>query len=168
MASITKRNGRYIARVRRRGTPLQAKTFNRVGDARRWASEVERKIDLGHLITNDCTVSDLLRRYGQEITPTKQSACVETYVVDRLRRSRLSIIWLYWPRDITATPGSREASPPGAFCFGQFQSHRDSGRSADRSHQDQDYEPQPVLQVQDFAVGQGSPMCCEPQQGCLM
>ncbi len=94
MASITKRNGRYTARVRRRGTPLQTKTFDRAGDARRWASEVERQIDLGHLITNDCTVGDLLRRYGQEITPTKRSAYVEAYVVDRLRRSWLSSIWL--------------------------------------------------------------------------
>jgi len=55
---------------------------------------VERQIDLGHLITNDCTVGELLRRYGQEITPTKRSVYVETYVVNRLRRSWLSNIWL--------------------------------------------------------------------------
>ena len=94
MASILKRNGRYTARVRRRGAPDQAKTFARISDARKWASETERQIDLGHLLVNDCTVGELLDRYSREITPTKRSASVEAYIVARLRRTWLSDIWL--------------------------------------------------------------------------
>lgn len=89
-----KRNGRYTARIRRQGTPLQTKTFDHQSDARRWAAETERQIDLGHLITNDCTVGQLLERYGREVTPTKRSFYVEKYIVSRLRRTWLSNIWL--------------------------------------------------------------------------
>lgn len=85
-----KRNGRYTVSVRRRGAPLRSKTFDLISYARRWAMETERQIDLGHLITNDCTVGELLDRYAIEITPTKRCA----YVVDRLRRTWLSHIWL--------------------------------------------------------------------------
>ena len=89
-----KRNGRYTARVRRQGTPVQTKTFDLTSDARRWAAETERQIDLGHLITNDCTVGQLLERYGREVTPTKRGFYVEKYIVSRLRRTWLSNIWL--------------------------------------------------------------------------
>ena len=89
-----KRNGRYTARIRRQGTPLQTKTFDHLSDARRWAVETERQIDLGHLITNDCTVGQLLERYGREVTPTKRGFYVEKYIVSRLRRTWLSDIWL--------------------------------------------------------------------------
>jgi len=94
LASIMKRNGRYTARVRRQGTPVQTKTFDLTSDARRWAAETERQIDLGHLITNDCTVGQLLERYGREVTPTKRGFYVEKYIVSRLRRTWLSDIWL--------------------------------------------------------------------------
>jgi len=89
-----KRNGRYTARIRRQGTPLQTKTFDHLSDARRWAVETERQIDLGHLITNDCTVGQLLERYGREVTPTKRGFYVEKYIVSGLRRTWLSDIWL--------------------------------------------------------------------------
>ena len=89
-----KRNGRYTVRVRRRGAPLRSKTFDLISDSRRWAMETEQQIDLGHLITNDCAVGELLDRYAVEITPTKRCAYVEAYVVDRLRRTWLSHIWL--------------------------------------------------------------------------
>jgi len=94
LASIMKRNGRYTARIRRQGTPLQTKTFDHLSDARRWAAETERQIDLGHLITNDCTVGQLLERYGRKVTPTKRGFYVEKYIVSRLRRTWLSNIWL--------------------------------------------------------------------------
>jgi len=94
LASIMKRNGRYTARIRRQGTPLQTKTFDHLSDARRWAAETERQIDLGHLITNDCTVGQLLERYGREVTPTKRGFYVEKYIVSGLRRTWLSDIWL--------------------------------------------------------------------------
>jgi len=94
LASIMKRNGRYTARIRRQGTPLQTKTFDHLSDARRWAVETERQIDLGHLITNDCTVGQLLERYGREVTPTKRGFYVEKYIVSGLRRTWLSDIWL--------------------------------------------------------------------------
>ncbi len=94
MASITKRNGRYTVRVRRQGTTSQCKTFDRMAEARRWANELDRKIDLGQLSGDDCSLGDLLDRYMREVTPLKRGYRAEAYVVQRLRRSWLSDIWL--------------------------------------------------------------------------
>jgi hypothetical protein len=94
LASITKRNGRDTVRVRRQGTPSQCETFDRMADARRWANELDRKIDLGQLFGVDCSLGDLLDRYMHEVAPLKRGYRAEAYVVQRLRRSWLSDIWI--------------------------------------------------------------------------
>ena len=43
MATITKRNGRWQARVRRKGFPTQTKTFSQKKDAQIWVRHVEVK-----------------------------------------------------------------------------------------------------------------------------
>ncbi|WP_119153311.1 tyrosine-type recombinase/integrase [Caldimonas tepidiphila] len=50
MASITERGGRYLARVRRDGFKLVAKTFTRKSDAMAWARRVEADMEAGRWV----------------------------------------------------------------------------------------------------------------------
>ena len=50
MASITERGGRYLARVRRDGFKLVAKTFTRKSDAVAWARRVEADMEAGRWV----------------------------------------------------------------------------------------------------------------------
>ena len=79
LANFMKRNGRYTARVRRGGHPTQTKTFQRLSDARRWATDTERAIDVGTFIYQDSTLDQLLIRYAAEVTSQKRGAKVENY-----------------------------------------------------------------------------------------
>ena len=91
MASITKR-GQYQwqARVRRRGYPLQVKTFDTKADAEIWARQIENEIDRGAFIcrkeAESTTLREALERYVREITPTKKGATQER---NRARRIML-------------------------------------------------------------------------------
>ena len=49
MATITKRNRRWQARVRRKGFPTQTKTFSQKTDAQKWVRHVEVKIETHEL-----------------------------------------------------------------------------------------------------------------------
>ncbi len=82
MASITARKDRdsliigWQVRVRKKGYPLQVKTFDKKAQAQTWARQVETEMDRG--IWQDrgeaerTTVNDLLDRYAREILPTKR------------------------------------------------------------------------------------------------
>ncbi len=45
MATLTKRNGRWTAQIRRRGLKSMSKTFSSKKAAEKWARQVERLID---------------------------------------------------------------------------------------------------------------------------
>lgn len=82
MASITKRNGKYLVRVRLRGN-VRTKTFRTSAEAKAWAAQTEAEITsraLGITPKNQ-TVGDIIRRYCAEVTPTKRGAAVKTYVL---------------------------------------------------------------------------------------
>jgi integrase len=82
MASITARKDRdniitgWQVRVRKKGYPLQVKTFVKKAQAQAWARQIETEMDRG--IWQDrgeaerTTVNDLLDRYAREILPTKR------------------------------------------------------------------------------------------------
>jgi hypothetical protein len=53
MASLTKINGTYHVRVRRKGHKTQCASFKRKADAELWAADVERRLKLGTLIEDD-------------------------------------------------------------------------------------------------------------------
>ncbi len=57
MASIRKRDGKWQARVVRKGYPALAKTFINKTDAITWARRVEVDMERGHLMA-------LLRKHG--------------------------------------------------------------------------------------------------------
>ena len=76
MATIRKRNGKFQARIQRRGFPALAKTFLTQRDALQWARKAEVDVEKvsvrsGYART---TVRDLLMRYAKEVTPHKKGA----------------------------------------------------------------------------------------------
>lgn len=80
MATIAKRTDsegktHYRVRVRLRGHPLQTATFERLTDAKKWATQTEAAIrERRHFKTVEAqkhTLADLVDRYTRDILPTK-------------------------------------------------------------------------------------------------
>ena len=76
MASIIKRGSyQYLVRIRRKGWPVQSKTFETKEAAEAWAAEVESEIHKGTFVSRkeaeSTTLTEALKRYLQEITPHK-------------------------------------------------------------------------------------------------
>lgn len=87
MGSIRKRNGKYQAQVRRTGASPISKTFTQKKDALVWVRRLEARIDVGDTsikTPRTTTLSELLQRYAEEITPTKKGADPELRRLKRL------------------------------------------------------------------------------------
>ena len=77
MATIRKRGDfQWQAIVKRKGYPLQSKTFATKKDAEVWARDIERDIDRGIYIprgeAEKTTLGDLIARYREEVLPAKR------------------------------------------------------------------------------------------------
>ncbi len=92
MAVIDKRSGNWRAKVRKSGSPPLNKTFTKKSDAVSWAAETERAIQLGSLVSKDCTVRELLQRYADEVSSRKRSMDIERLRIRKLTRSWLADI----------------------------------------------------------------------------
>ena len=100
MASISKRIGpqgvRWEVRIRKVGFRTLTKTFYLKADADTWASETERSLQKGLIQTisldQNATLADLLKRYGQEITPDKRGKSVEGFRLSKIGRHQISAI----------------------------------------------------------------------------
>ena len=95
MASFTKRNGRWRARVRRADLPSLTKSFPTKTLALEWSQRVEINPEefLSEQVSADhqlVTLGDLLKKYGEEVTPTKKGRDKEKYRIRILERSLLS------------------------------------------------------------------------------
>ena len=93
MASITKRNGKYLVRVRLRGN-VRTKTFRTSAEAKAWAAQTEAEITsraLGITPKNQ-TVGDIIRRYRAEVTPTKRGSRSEDIRLARFLRDPIAQI----------------------------------------------------------------------------
>ena len=95
MASFTKRNGRWRARVRRSGHPPITKSFPTKALALQWSQRVENnpKGFLPEQQTEDYqleVLGDLISKYGKDITPKKRGRDKEKYRIRVLERSFLS------------------------------------------------------------------------------
>jgi integrase len=82
MASFRKRGPyQWQAQVRKKGHPLQTKTFDTRAAAETWARAIEVEMDQGTFISRaeaeSTTLKELLERYLQEITPLKKGAATE-------------------------------------------------------------------------------------------
>lgn len=93
MASIRQRNGKWQARVIRRGQPAQARTFGSKQDAERWARSVETEIDRGSYASRNeadrTTLGEVIARYCAEVTPGMRSARDDLIRLNALQRHRL-------------------------------------------------------------------------------
>lgn len=99
MASIRQRDGRWQARVTRKGYPQQVKTFSSRGEAARWARLTEAAIDQGGhsgpSSVDRWPLSDVMERYLAEVTPTKRGASDEAIRLHALQRSPLALHTLH-------------------------------------------------------------------------
>lgn len=78
MATITKRGDKqWQAKVRKRGYPVQTKTFPTKAMAEQWSrlaeSEMDRGVFVSTTISEQTTLDDLFERYAQEIVPSKKA-----------------------------------------------------------------------------------------------
>ncbi|MGL3709738.1 integrase [Leptospirillum ferriphilum] len=78
MATFDKRGDlQWRAQIRRKGYPVQRKTFNSRAEAEAWASVVESEMARGIFVSRSesesTTLKDALDRYKNEILPTKKS-----------------------------------------------------------------------------------------------
>lgn len=82
MPTIRKKGeGQWHVQIRKRGYPSQTKTFTKEADARRWAtiieSEMERGIFVSRTEAEATLVKDVLKRYEEEVLPTKRGMMPE-------------------------------------------------------------------------------------------
>lgn len=89
MATIRKRGSRWQVQVRRIGHPPLSKSFLQRSDAETWGRLKEVEIERGELpidrkLLRSLTLGDLMRRYCEEITPTKRGAVVERIRINSL------------------------------------------------------------------------------------
>jgi integrase len=82
MATIRNRNGKWQARIQRKGHPALAKTFLTQQDALKWARSIEVELDKG-TYTNiyqaqKTTFGELIERYLREVTPLMRGASADT------------------------------------------------------------------------------------------
>ncbi len=93
MGSIRKRNGKYQAQIRRAGTIPVSKTFTHKKDAVVWVRGLEARIDVGDTsiaAPRAITLGQLLKRYSEEITPTKKGAGPGSRRLKRLMNDPIS------------------------------------------------------------------------------
>ena len=88
MGSIRTRQGRYQARVRRKGYATVTKTFTSREVAKRWIKSTEIAIEQGEFIRRtNMAVGDMLEKYANEYLPKLKGAAISTqYRVRALKR----------------------------------------------------------------------------------
>ncbi len=95
MASISKRGkNQYQALIRRKGYPVQTRTFNSRRDAEAWAATLESEMCRGLFLDRSeaerTTFGELLTRYLREVTPDKRGWRAETSRIRQLLRHPLA------------------------------------------------------------------------------
>lgn len=90
MASIRNRNGKWQARITRKGQLPVAKSFQSKDDAQRWARQIESDMDKGsytNLVLAERTLfSEVIERYVQQVTLKTRSMREDTYRLRALAR----------------------------------------------------------------------------------
>ncbi len=95
MASFRKRGPyQWQAQVRKKGQPLQTKTFVTRAEAEQWARAIEVEMDKGVFVSRaeaeSTTLKELFERYLAEVTPRKKGAASETNRLRALMRLPLA------------------------------------------------------------------------------
>ena len=93
MATFRKRNNKWQAIVRHHSIGTKAQSFKSKSQAKRWAYELETALEAGlygKLCPSKITLSDLLDKYLNEITPKKRGKESEARRIKRLLKDSLS------------------------------------------------------------------------------
>lgn len=95
MASFRKRGPyQWQAQIRKRGQPLQSKTFETRAAAETWARAIEVEMDKGVFVSRaeaeTTTLKELLKRYLEEVTPHKKGAAPEANRIRAFMRHPLA------------------------------------------------------------------------------
>ncbi|WP_449412408.1 site-specific integrase [Pandoraea soli] len=94
MASISRRGDRWQVRVRRRGFPLEVKTFTTRLEAERWARSIETEIDRGSYVSRSeaesTTLGDILERYTVDVCPLLRGGPEDTIRLRAMCRRKLA------------------------------------------------------------------------------
>lgn len=121
MATIRKRGHlQWEARIRRRGYPVQCKTFETKTRAESWARQIETEMDGGSFVSRieaeSTTLAEALERYVTEVTSRKKQVAKEALRVRALQSRPLAVKTLAAVRgkDIAAFIREREAEGVGA------------------------------------------------------
>lgn len=96
MATFRKRGPyQWQAMVRKKGQPLQTRTFETRIQAEQWARAIEVEMDKGVFVSRaeaeSTTLRELLERYLGEVTPLKKGAAPETNRLRALMRHPLAL-----------------------------------------------------------------------------
>jgi integrase len=94
MASLTKINGRYHVRVRRKGFKAQCRTFTHKADALKWVRQIEIGLEQGRVVSRDATLGSLIDRYIEQVSTKKKSHKKERSRLLRLRQSNLGDLYV--------------------------------------------------------------------------
>ena len=99
MATIRKRGPyQWQVSIRRKGYPVQHRTFEIKADAEAWARSVENKMDRGLFISRaaaeSTTLADCLKRYLKEVTPQKKGARQEAMKARIILRHQIASLYM--------------------------------------------------------------------------
>lgn len=90
MATLEKRGRYWRVKIRRKGYPIQTRSFNTKAQAERWTRDIETEMDKSTFVdrteSEKNTLRDVLSRYLDEVTPLKRGASAEAH---RLRAMML-------------------------------------------------------------------------------
>ena len=86
MASIRKRGDlQWEARIRKRGQPVQCKTFTTKAKAESWAKQIESEMDRGVFVSRaeaeNTSLKEALERYSREVSSRKKSGNREIFTI---------------------------------------------------------------------------------------
>ncbi len=96
MATFEQRaSGWWQAKIRRKGYPVQSRTFEKCSEAEAWARDIEHKMDRGSFVSRaeaeSTTLKEALERYQREVTVKKKGKAQEQYRIKALLESSLSV-----------------------------------------------------------------------------
>lgn len=91
MATIRRHRDKFQVRIRRKDAPELSRSFTSLRDAKEWANHQESKADRGELGPDRrelerIVLADLVKRYRDEIVPTKKGVEVERYILNAFLR----------------------------------------------------------------------------------
>lgn len=94
MATLRNRNGKWQARVVRKGHPAVSKSFQSKHDAEKWARQIEAAIDRGSFVSTSLaertTLGEIIERYMVEVTPSMRGVVEDTFRLKKLIKHPLS------------------------------------------------------------------------------